>query len=186
MTWLVRIGAVVVGLPAVAAALLALAHLRPSVGRNVVTVDIGRPARQVFTYFSELDRVKQWASGIVAFDPPSGGIHVGDQYRVTMEVDGQRTIMHEQVVAFEPDRVLALRLRDAATPPMFTEEAEFRLDGSADGGTRLTATAQTRYHGLPWLLEPLITHVAQRKLEGDLARLKQVCESRGPLAAVTL
>ncbi len=55
-----------------------------------------------------------------------------------------------------------------------------------NGRTRLTLSAQSEYTGfLPRLFEPLITPAAQKKLEGDLARLKSLVEGEAAMPGTT-
>jgi uncharacterized membrane protein len=102
-------------------------------------------------------------------EPPA----LGSRFRDVFENHGQRIELEAQLVAFEPPQALAVRLVADA----FEATSSSRLE-EAGPGTRLTATIETNYTAFAArLLAPVVTRHAQKQLEADLDRLKELVEA---------
>lgn len=103
-----------------------------------------------------------------------GPPELGSRYRDVFEDHGQRIELEAELVEFDPPRAQAVRLVSSA----FEATSAQRLEEAGEG-TRLTAVIETRYTALAArLLAPIVTRHAQSRLESDLARLKDLVESR--------
>jgi hypothetical protein len=97
---------------------------------------------------------------------------LGSRFRDVFEDHGQRIELEAEVVALEPPRALAVRLVAGA----FEATSRSRLEEGGPG-TRLTATIETTYTALAArLLAPVVTRHAQKQLEADLGRLRELVE----------
>jgi hypothetical protein len=97
----------------------------------------------------------------------------GARFRDVFEDRGQRVEIDAEVVAYELNEQLATHLRSNA----FEATASQRLD-ERDGRTRVTAVIETEYtNRFARLMAGVITRHAQRQLEADLARLKEIVEA---------
>jgi uncharacterized membrane protein len=104
---------------------------------------------------------------------------VGSRYRDVFEDLGQRVELEAELVELDPPRVLAVHLVADALEATSTSRLE-----PSEGGTRLTATVRTRYKALAArLVAPVVARHAQRQLEADLARLKELVERGEPAPA---
>jgi uncharacterized protein YndB with AHSA1/START domain len=135
------------------------------------TIIHGAPDR-IFPWLTEPDRVKQWIGGLVESIPlDDGRLAIGARAREVVEESGRRFTMESEVVGLEPDRLLAVNLTSA----MADMASSYRLT-PAGATTRVHHTMEARYKGVMKLFAPLIRRAVQRKLEGDLTRLKQAVE----------
>ena len=91
MKWLRRVLFVLLGLPAVVVAVLALAGFRPGAGHNAAEVEIGRPPEEVYRWLSDVERLKSW-SGIAEIEGVGPeGFRVGRALRMsTVSAQGRR------------------------------------------------------------------------------------------------
>jgi uncharacterized protein YndB with AHSA1/START domain len=181
MKWIARILAGLVGLMVLGVLALLIAGKRPNHGRIVREVEIDRPAAQVFRWITTEELLKKWIDGLTELRPessPADGSEVGRKFRI-VEIDkGERVEMKMEVVRFERDRDLTIRVASIGDLNNgFVEMAEYALT-EVDGKTRVRIDARTNYYGyVPRLFEPLITRDARKKLRGDLNRLKALVEA---------
>jgi len=179
MKWVVRILGGVAALIVLCFLGLWLAGLRAGAGKKSVTVEIDRQATQVWRYLTDDELVKGWVSGLSEIrhlNPETGG--VGARFILAESMGNERTEMEMEVTAFEPHRHIAFRVNSLpGVSPGFTETAEYVLEEQG-GRTRLTLSGESKYFPF-WiqLMEPIITPAAQKKLQGDLARMKAMVEA---------
>lgn len=179
MKWLGRIFVFIAGLVVIAAAVLFVLGRRADAGRNTVEVEIARPAADVYPYLTEPDKIIQWVGGMVEgkslTEPPLRPGSRGESIVEDPNQPGVRFTMKDEVVAFEPNKSIMLRIwSDGA----FYGVIKYQLTES-NGKTRLKYDGKFQY--IPWfarLMEPIITPSAQKKSEKDMAKLKSLMESR--------
>ena len=141
--------------------------------RNEATVEIAAPAARVFPRLVGSEQRCQWMGKLVESEPlTEGPPQVGSRFRDVFEDFGQRIELEAEVTEFQPDELLRVFLRSKAFEATTTQRLEER-----DGCTRLRTEIETRYtlRGAR-LLGPLVGRSAQRQLEADLARLKELVE----------
>jgi uncharacterized protein YndB with AHSA1/START domain len=179
MKW---IGRILGGLAAVAVLCIAglwLAGLRPNHGRNSGTVEINRPAAQVWRYLTNDELTKRWVSGLDEIQHLTPGVSgAGEKLRLRERYEGNVAEMEMTMGRVEAPQHMQFTIIGLGDPSNgFTEKGEYVLE-ERDGKTRVTLSGQTEYHGLlVRLMEPLITPAADKKLAGDLARLKVLVEA---------
>lgn len=116
--------------------------------------------------------MQEWVGGLVEFRPLGPGPEVGSRAVQVVEISGSPWEIQSEIVCYEPPQELQARLTHKA----FESLASYRVE-PAGAGTRLTATMESRYRQLAVrLVGAAATRKAQKKLESDLARLKQVVE----------
>ncbi|MGH3016462.1 MAG: SRPBCC family protein, partial [Gaiellaceae bacterium] len=130
-----------------------------------------------FPWLAESERRLRWMGALVESEPlTDGSPAVGSRYRDAFEDHGQRIELEAELVEVEPSRLLTAKLVAKGFESTSSQHLE-----DAKGGTRLTATIETRYTKLTTrLLAPVVTRHAQKQLEEDLARLKQLVEGEAP------
>jgi carbon monoxide dehydrogenase subunit G len=102
-----------------------------------------------------------------------GPLEPGSRFRDVFEDHGQRIELEAELVEVDAPRVLVVHL----VSDVFEATIDQRLE-HVDGGTRLTAEIETTYTKLAArLLASVVTRHAQKRLEDDLARLKELVES---------
>jgi Polyketide cyclase / dehydrase and lipid transport len=184
MKWVLRITGGFVSLIVIAVALLfALGH-RANAGRVHVSSDFNAPAEQLWPWLTDSAKVTQWVSSLVEIREDKSKTGVGakevwvmrdqNNFGQPMEIEG---ICTEYVP-------LALRGVRVSVAGSFDGRQTYRIENLGNGRTRLNIDGQ--YHFSQWfaaLLEPLITPAAEKKLGGDVARLKSLVESGGSKTA---
>lgn len=115
----------------------------------------------------------EWVGGLLEFRPLGPGPELGSRAIQIVEISGRPWEIESEIVRYEPPRALEARL----THKTFESVASYRVEPAGVGST-LTATMESRYKQLAArLLGAAVTLKMQKKLESDLARLKQVVES---------
>jgi hypothetical protein len=98
---------------------------------------------------------------------------VGSRYRDLFEDHGQRIELQAELVEVDPPHGLVVHLVADA----FEADITQRLAEEA-GGTRLSAVIETTYtKRAARILAPVVTRHAQKQLERDLGRLKELVEA---------
>ncbi len=179
MKWLKKVLKIILLLVVVGVLGLYLYGFRPGAGQNSATVEINRPSAQVWRYLTHDDLVKSWVSGLEVIRHETKELTgVGARLYLEERYEKELAKMEMTITSFDPPRRMAFTIEGLGDSSSgFTETGEYALV-EQDGDTRLTLSAFSVYHGfLPRLFEPLITPAAQKKLEGDLARLKSLVEA---------
>jgi carbon monoxide dehydrogenase subunit G len=134
------------------------------------TIDVERPAQEVFAHLIDLSRVPEWQASAVesrADEPLAEGVHIFECRRVM----GRELHTELEVTEFDPPRRLTLKALNG--PVKFT--VDHRLE-EEDGGTRLRVLAEGKGGGLMKLGEPALARRADAELRQDFARLKALLE----------
>ena len=147
--------------------------------RNEHTLEIAAPPGVGFPWVADSESSLRWMGGLVEREPlTQGPPELGSRYRDVFEDHGQRIELEAELVEVEPGERLTARLVSKG----FESTSSQRLE-AAGAGTRLTAAVETRYTMLAArLLAPLVTRHAQKRLEADLACLKELVEAEAGTA----
>ena len=142
------------------------------------SVDIARPAADVFAFVSDLTNYARWFPGIAYMRPADGApIGVGKRYDEVALVppgDKQERIQVE-IVAFDPGRHFAIHASLAPPLPRF----DYWFSALPDGGTRFEWLCRTRGRGphMP-IVRMIMRRVLRPRLDGALANLKRILEAQ--------
>ena len=135
-------------------------------------VVINRPVDTVFAYVANLENLKQWQSGLIESKPiTSGPTGVGSKVAVVRQLLGQKLEGVAEVVAFEPGRVVSVRV--TAGPMSVTATNTFEALGNT---TRLTSVGELDMEGLLKLAGPLAARGVKKQMEENLENLKKILE----------
>jgi carbon monoxide dehydrogenase subunit G len=131
--------------------------------RAELTIEIARTPEDVFTYLTEVSNLPSWQTGVKSATLRDGRIEesrslLGRELNTTLEI-----------VEEEPPRLFTLRALESPVPFTVRHELE-----PADGGTRLTVTAEG---DVPGFAAGLLARGAERQFRKDFERLKQILES---------
>jgi uncharacterized protein YndB with AHSA1/START domain len=180
MKWALRIGGVFVALLIIAIAVLfALGH-RASAGQIHVSAELNASPEQLWPWLNETDKVKQWISWLVEVrqDRPATGVGTKQIWVMHDSNDGGKPMEIEGIYTeYRPPTRQTVQVSAAGS---FDGRETYRVENLGAGKTRLDIDGS--YHYSEWwaaLLEPLITPAAEKKLRGDVARLKSLVESNG-------
>jgi uncharacterized protein YndB with AHSA1/START domain len=138
--------------------------------RIELTIDVARPAYEVFEHLTDLDRIPDWQASAVesrADEPLAEGVRIFECRRVL----GKEIHNELEVTAFDPPRRLTLKALKG--PVRFTVD---HLLAETDGSTRLQVVAEGKAGRFMKLGEPVLARQAEHELRGDFARLKELLE----------
>jgi carbon monoxide dehydrogenase subunit G len=123
---------------------------------------------QLFAYLSDLDRLPEWQSGIVAAGRTSPGeLTVGSTATVTREMMGQRIEAPLRITEHEPPGRLAAQTEVSGVKALAT----FDLVAAGDAATDLTLGMEIRGSGFTSFMEPMIASAAKGEIDTSLERL---------------
>jgi hypothetical protein len=173
MKWVIRIaGGLVLVLAAGAVLLLIMGH-RANAGRAHVSTEISASPAQIWPYLNEGDKLK-----VRGWDAQSQGVGTTRIWVLKDENNGGQLIeVQAKCTEYAPPARLALLL---SSSNVFDGEQSYQLVDLGNGRTLLKVDA--RYHFTQWfpaLMEPLITPQVEKKMVGDVARLKALVERNG-------
>jgi carbon monoxide dehydrogenase subunit G len=131
--------------------------------RAELTIEIARTPEDVFAYLTDVSNLPAWQAGGKSATQRDARIEesrslLGREFDTTLEI-----------LEREEPRVFALRALDGPVPFTVRHELE-----PADGGTRLTVTAEG---DVPGFAAGLLARGAERQFRKDFERLKQILES---------
>jgi carbon monoxide dehydrogenase subunit G len=131
--------------------------------RAELTIDIERPPEDVFAYLTDVSNLPDWQAGVKSATRRDGRI---EESRSLLG-----RVMHTtlEIVDEEDPRLFTLRALDSPVPFMVSHELE-----PADGGTRLTVTAEG---DVPGFAARLFARRAEGQFRKDFARLKKNLEA---------
>ncbi len=178
MKWTLRIAGGLLALLVLAVAVLfALGH-RPNAGRVHASAEFNASPEEIWPWLSEGDKAKQWVSWLVEVrSGASTRSAVGSKEVWVMRDEnngGQLVEIEGTCTEYERPSRLGVRLSSSG---MFDGQQNYRLTNLGNGRTRLDIEGQ--YHFSQWfaaLMAPLIIPAAEKKLAGDVARLKSLIE----------
>jgi carbon monoxide dehydrogenase subunit G len=131
--------------------------------RAELTIAIARTPEDVFSYLIDVSNLPVWQAGVKTATLRDGRI---EESRTLLGRELNTTL---EVVEQEPPRLFTLRALGG--PVRFTVRHELE---PADGGTRLTVTAEG---DVPGFAAGLLARGAEKQLRRDFERLKQILES---------
>jgi carbon monoxide dehydrogenase subunit G len=131
--------------------------------RAELTIEIARPAEDVFAYLTDVSNLPAWQAGVKSATRRDGRI---EESRSLFGREVQTTL---EIVEDEEPRLFTLRSLDSPVPFTVRHELE-----PTDVGTRLTVTADG---DVPGFAARLFARRAEGQFRKDFARLKRNLES---------
>lgn len=141
----------------------------------VASVEVDRPARDVFAYATDPSRFSEWQKGVVdgqmdGNDEP----RVGDRCVTTRRIGFADRPSTAELVRFEPPHRWGVRGIDGPIRAVVDVTVEPRSDTRAV----ITVAVDFEGHGIGRLLVPLVVRrEAQREMPVNMATLKQRLEA---------
>ena len=178
MKWIAWIPAVLAAILAVCVAGLFAAGMRADAGRIHATIEVHAPAAETWTWVEYPNKLKRWVSWLadVRSDPAAQrGAGAKAVLVIRDENNGGRPMEVESVCTeYAPPTRLSVRL---SAEGEFDEDETYRLSDLGGERSRLEIESRYRYHSpLARLMEPVITSIAQKKMIGDVVRLKRLLD----------
>jgi uncharacterized membrane protein len=137
------------------------------------SVIINRPVEAVFAFVSNPENSPKWGSGILEVEITSAGVDgVGATARTRRQFPGKQVEFQWQVTAYEPNRLMVVN----STSGPLSMQVRYDFESVPDHKTRLRFTLKGKASGFFKLAESLVSRQAQKELEADFLRLKDLLE----------
>ncbi len=138
------------------------------------SVEIDRPAFEVFPWLVEKDKLMQWISGLKEMTPETDmGLIVGARGKELMVLNGTRFELLTEITTLIPNKLLTIKLKSDG----FKGDVAYILLEN-NGKTQLFYYGSFQY--IPFyarLFEPLVTPSAKSRLQTELINLKHLIEN---------
>lgn len=138
------------------------------------TLRVDAPPEQIFAILDDVTRTPQWlerCTGIDVITP--GPPRVGTRLRYHYKDGRQSGVMAGRIVAYEPNRHIAMEYADR----MMDVVVDFAAEPAEATASRLTHTITIRPRGLGKVLGPLIARQLPGQTIGAMTRLKRLAEA---------
>jgi uncharacterized protein YndB with AHSA1/START domain len=144
-----------------------------------VSIEVERPAAEVFNYATDPSRFHEWQQGVVSGSMQSRGAPaVGDRCVTTRRIGGAERPATSEVVELNPPRTWAVRGIDGP----IRAQVDVCVESLTDQRSRLTIAVNFEGHGIGKVLVPLVVRrQARAEMPGNIARLKERIE-KPPIA----
>jgi uncharacterized membrane protein len=144
------------------------------------SVEIRRPAAEVFDYLSHGENLPRWMDEFETVEQVTDGAPAkGTKYRYKMRTRGKIDSTFEWS-EYEPGRKLAWHGERVSTALGSLEPQGVWQLGEREGGrTELSMTMQPKTGGLRTLLRPLMARSIRKEAPANLRRLKELLEGGG-------
>jgi uncharacterized membrane protein len=142
--------------------------------RVVGSVDIDRPAGQVWAYVADYGNDPSWRVGVVRMRPSQPGpAQAGVTTHELLRLLGMTFRTDATIDRVEPGHQLQWRAHDRQKHL----EGSRLVEATGPGSCRFTEVVEGRLLGPSRPLEPLVAWLLQRQATADLGRLKQLLET---------
>jgi uncharacterized protein YndB with AHSA1/START domain len=140
-----------------------------------VSIELERPAAEVFNYATDPSRFHEWQQGVVSGSMQSRGAPaVGDRCVTTRRIGGAERPATSEVVELNPPRTWAVRGIDGP----IRAQVDVCVESLTDQRSRLTIAVNFEGHGIGKVLVPLVVRrQARAEMPGNIARLKERIET---------
>jgi uncharacterized protein YndB with AHSA1/START domain len=140
----------------------------------VTTVEIAKPADQVFAYVTDPSTFPEWQRGVVGGHMDASPTRVGSICTHTRKIGGMTREVRSEITEYEPPRRWADRGLDGPIRGIVSVTVEPVGDA---GPSRVTIDLDFEGHGVGKLLVPLFVRAqARREMPQNMVRLKQRLE----------
>lgn len=137
------------------------------------SVDIDRPAEEVFDYLADMANNPHWQRGMESCEwtsePP---LRLGSTYDQRARFLGREIVSSFEVTELDPGR----RIRIVTTGGSMPIDVTRSVDPSGDGA-RVSAVVRGDASGIFRIAEPLMKLMVQASVRRDYRRLKEILES---------
>ena len=144
------------------------------------SIEINRPAAEVFAYLDQLDRHSEWQSSLVSAKVETEGpTRVGTRVVERRKVPGGTRDIPYEITEHEPPRTASFRGTAGPVRPVGT----VTVDPVGESRSRMALELDLEGHGIGKLFAPLARRQAAKEVPASHEKLKQLLESRAATAA---
>jgi uncharacterized membrane protein len=141
----------------------------------VVTVDIDRPAKEVFAFLEEVGNNPSWLRGMVSCTwttPPP--VAVGSRYEQVARFLGKQIRTSFEVTEHEPGTLVTISSRAGSSFPITVARL---VEPVGEERCRVTETVHSDPRGFYHVAEPLLRLLVRRNIRRDYRGLKTLLEA---------
>ncbi len=141
------------------------------------TIEVNRPADDVFAYVTNPTRFVEWQHGVLSGHMDGDGPHlVGDRCLTTRKIAGAERSVTSEITHIDPPNTWGVRAIDGPIRAMVDVTVSAVQEGRR---SRVEIDLDFTGHGIGRLLVPLFVRPSARKeMAANLNRLKQRLESQ--------
>jgi len=144
------------------------------------SIDINRPADEVFAYLDQLDRHSEWQSSLVSAKVETEGpTRVGTRVVERRKVPGGARDIPYQITEHEPPRKASFRGTAGPVRPLGT----VTVDPLGESSARMTTELELDGHGIGKLFAIFARRQAAKELPQSNEKFKRMLESGAATAA---
>jgi carbon monoxide dehydrogenase subunit G len=145
---------------------------------TTVSVEVDRPADEVFAYATDPTKFAEWQEGVVGGSMEgTGQPAIGDLCRTMRRIGRTERPSTSRLVRFEPPRAWSVHGIDGPIRARVDVDVEIITDGRS----KVTIAVDFDGHGLGRLLVPLVVQrQARAEMPKNIARLKSRIEAVRP------
>lgn len=142
---------------------------------TTVSVEVDRPAAEVFAYATNPSKFHEWQQGVLSGSMEGDGEpSIGDHCLTTRRIGGSERPATSELVRRDPPRSWAVRGNDGP----IRAQVDVTVEPLADTRSRLTIAVDFEGHGIGKLLVPLVVRrQARAEMPGNIAKLKERVEA---------
>ena len=141
----------------------------------ISTIEVDRPAEEVFFYVIDPSRMHEWQKGMTSGGRMDGTpVRVGSRCTTVRKIGGARREVVTEITEYDPPR----RWADHGLDGPIRALVSVRVDPVAQTRSRVRIDVDFEGHGIGKLLVPLmVLPSARRQMPGNMQKLKQQLES---------
>ncbi len=144
------------------------------------SIEINRPAEEVFAYLDQVDRHNEWQGQLVSTAIETDGpVRVGTRVIERRNVPGGARDFPYQITEHDPARKISFR----GTAGLIRPAGTYTVYPIGESRSRMSSELDLKGHGIGKLFAPLALRQAAKQLPVDQERFKELLESGVAAAA---
>ena len=147
------------------------------------SIEINRPAEEVFAYLDQVDRHNEWQGSLVSTTVETDGpTRVGTRVVERRNIPGGTRDIPYEITGHDPPRKASFRGTAGLIRPVGT----YTVDPIGESSSRMNSELDLKGHGIGKLFAPLALRQAAKQMPVDHKKLKELLESGVAVAASKL
>jgi uncharacterized protein YndB with AHSA1/START domain len=138
------------------------------------SIDINRPAEEVFAYLDQVDRHNEWQRSLVSTSVETHGpVRVGTRVVERRSVPGGTRDIRYEITEHEPPRTASFRGTAGPLRPVGT----YTVDPTGESSSRMNVELDLEGHGIGKLFAILARRQAAKEVPVDHEKFKELLEN---------
>ena len=138
------------------------------------SIEINRPAEEVFDYLDQVDRHNEWQESLVSTTVKTDGpTRVGTRVVERRKIPGGTRDIPYEITEHDPPRKASFRGTAGPVRPVGT----YTVDPTGESSSRMNVELDLEGHGIGKLFAILARRQAAEQLPGDHEKLKELLEN---------